>query len=138
MRITPLWLPLQKQRSDDDDGCFISRFRRSNMEQALGAILPIQPQIVPSIAHEVPKEKAPKKYWNPAEYAKEYRKAHKEEIEQQKKEKYAEDKGKILAAKMIGYLKHGVVKKPTQKSIELYGLYEDPDSGEWKSRMLEA
>ena len=77
-----------------------------------------------------------KSYFNPAEYAKDYRKNHKDKIAAQQQARYTRDPEKILAAKMIAQLNHGVVQKPTAHSIDKYALYRD-DSDVWRSRIID-
>jgi hypothetical protein len=78
-------------------------------------------------------ENGPKKEsFNPGEYAKQYRKDHAETIAAKRRESYEDNRHKILLQKQLWYLNKGLVKKPSQASIDKYKLYQD-DDGTWFS-----
>jgi hypothetical protein len=93
-------------------------------------------------------EKERKPYFDPKEYGKKYRQGitkDKEGVEKvdtevkearnnKRKEKYAENKEKLLARKTLFYLNRGLTKQPMEKTIEKYGL--EKKDGVWTSTKI--
>ena len=76
----------------------------------------------------------PKKLFDLKKWEKDYRTEHAEELAAKRKAKYAESKHDILKQKILWHLNNAVVTRPNQNSITVYKLYQDPESGQWKSR----
>jgi hypothetical protein len=102
--------------------------------------------IKPTKVNVVEVERKP--YFNPAAYAKKYRKgmvniggddekvdnAVKKERDEKRKVKYTANKVKILLYKNLWSLNNGSVTKPTKKTIDKYKLQKS-ESGVWSSSM---
>lgn len=98
---------------------------------------PKPPVILPKLA-PLPKikplpEEPKEQYFDLKAWGTEYRKTHHDEIAEKRKAKYDKDSHDILK-KMLWNLNHGLVKRPTQKSIQKYDLEQDEETGEWYSQ----
>src|SRR5690606_5440611 len=91
----------------------------------LPIVAPAEPPALPVLP--------PRAKYNPVEYSRQYREAHKEQIDKKRREEYDRNKDKILAAKILFNLTRGFSTRPTKRSIEKYGLFQDPTTGKWKS-----
>jgi hypothetical protein len=99
---------------------------------------PPPPMMIPILA-PVPRvnipviRREPPKYFDLKTWGKEYRTTHKVDLALKRKAKYEEDKFNILKNKQLWYLRHGVVKRPTQASQTKYKLFQDDETGYWYS-----
>ena len=101
-------------------------------------ILPVEAKVIPIILEPEVKQApiAPARvYFNPREYSRQYREAHRDEVNRRQQRNYDENKLKVLAVQIVRKLNHAQTIRPTAKSIEVYQLYQDSVSGKWKSRI---
>ena len=104
----------------------------------LPILAPSEPAVIPIIAPAEVKQAPiapPRVYFNPREYSKQYREAHREEVNKRQQQNYDTNKLKVLAVQIVRKLNHCQTTRPTAKSIEVYQLYQDPVSGKWMSRI---
>lgn len=107
--------------------------------QTLPIVPPAEPRTLPiQTPTPPPPILPPREYFKPVNYAKKYRENHREEILKAQKEKYAKDPAAVLRYKLLYNLNRGLSTRPQQATIERYGLYQDPETGKWKSRQAAA
>ena len=101
-------------------------------------ILPTESKTIPILPPEAKRAPMapPKPVFNYVEYSKEYRAAHKAEINKKQSDKYEADKQRILAVQILGKLNRGQSTRPTAKSILQYGLKQDGFTGKWSSALV--
>jgi hypothetical protein len=114
-------------------------YTKVNVPPYTGRPIDIIEVIKPTKVNIIEKERKP--YFDPKAYGKKYREGYvnigqtNEEQKTDEKDKrikkrtdtYTANKLKILAHKNLWYLNKGLVKKPTQKTIDLYGLVKNGD-----------
>ena len=98
-------------------------------------ILPVELKTIPILPPEVKQAPMapPKVHFNYREYSKEYRAAHRAEINKKQSDKYEADKQQVLAVQILGKLNRGQVTRPCAKSILQYGLKQNDFTGRWTS-----
>ena len=101
-------------------------------------ILPTESKTIPVLPPEAKRAPMapPKPVFNYVEYSKEYRAAHRAEINKKQSDKYEADKQRILAVQILGKLNRGQSTRPTAKSILQYGLKQDDFTGKWTSALV--
>lgn len=83
----------------------------------------------PKVLKEVSKPvKVP---YNPVEYSRKYREENGEELNEKRRNDYEMNKKAILRNKILRNLNNGLTSKPTQMTIDRYGLYYDDDKDKW-------
>ena len=101
-------------------------------------ILPVELKTIPIPPPEVKQAPMapPKVHFNYREYSKEYRVAHRAEINKKQSDKYEADKQRVLAVQILGKLHRGQVTRPCAKSILQYSLKQDQFTGKWTSALV--
>ena len=123
----------------------VASYSRVNVTRYIGKNIQIEVDVPTKVTIMIEKEHKP--YFNPAAYAKKYRKgmvniggveekvddAVKKERDDKRKVKYAENKDKILLYKNLLNYNNGAT-IPTKRTIDKYKLQQDA-SGVWSSSM---
>lgn len=98
-----------------------------------------KPQITQDILPEKIDIKPPKAktdYFQPAEYAKKYRKLNAEKLKVQRQDNYKKNSTKILAKKVLWNLNHDTVSTPRPTTVDKYKLKYNAKYKMWESELF--